>query len=46
MDKNRKENGKFNEKEWYRKNIIEKVSRIEDAWILHQVYRCIENLLK
>ncbi len=30
----------------YKKKIIEIVERIEDVWILKQIYRCINNLLK
>lgn len=36
----------FKEKEWYKKKIVETINRIEDAWILEQIHRCIENLLK
>lgn len=30
----------------YKQKIIEMVQKIEDVWILKQLYRCIENITK
>lgn len=38
MDKNRKENGKFNEKEWYKNRIIETVRQVENGDTLKKIY--------
>lgn len=32
--------------EEYKKKIIEMVEKIEDNWILEQIYRCILNMIK
>lgn len=32
--------------EWYRKKIIEIVNQIEDVWILNQIHKFIENIIK
>lgn len=30
----------------YKRKIIQMVQEIEDAWILEQIYRCIESITK
>lgn len=43
---NRKQDDVMREKEWYRERIIEMVKRVDDSWVLKQIYRCIKSLTK
>lgn len=32
--------------EHYKKKIVEMIEKIQDTWILEQIYRCIVNMVK
>lgn len=40
------ENMKFKPKEYYREKIIEIVNKINNYWILDQIYQFIQNMTK